>query len=556
MRNITALLSTWAVADALQGIPSQYKQISLDSLGDPFPIQQKEGYSERHWTDFIGLAPRGQNYVHGDKLKWKDVLSQNLNVTQYPALASSPYDWLFNVKTKTCTGDGFDNTPSTIFSRVFLPLLFLFCLLMIFLSSTISWEGSESELNRHTDEIIQANSTDVPSTGSVGLKPGKPDSGERLWHLDFARIAAVMCVIFEHSGGEAYTHRNVGFGLWWALPFLYMTSGMGCMMSKSGMSTYVLRLVVVLIVGISANWIADIITHRAWRTNFPNTIFQMFFVVMLVGMAIFVEPLRLVLRHRKETPAPCTTRMSMISLCVWGVMTICGFLFFLVGASPLKIHGGGGWKSYYAPMTDNVPIILVEIGGLLFLATLGCMIASSSTMGYTGWVLILFIYLPNCIIPFDFSGFPHLITLYILAMVTTAFPLAGTPVIAKVVRAYWPFLLMFLCFLTMPDMWGRCDVNLPNTLWERIRFDLGELSLTICFVTGAFKMDDPYKVTVWMGYWALYAYCFHVAWYRLFGVPYGAVVSLGSIVVFWALFRMSQSSKGASSDNVPDREAA
>ena len=40
------------------------------------------------------------------------------------------------------------------------------------------------------------------------------------------------------AGGVSYTHRNVGFGLWWALPYLYVTSGMSSMMTKSSALPY------------------------------------------------------------------------------------------------------------------------------------------------------------------------------------------------------------------------------------------------------------------------------------------------------------------------------
>ena len=51
---------------------------------------------------------------------------------------------------------------------------------------------------------------------------------------------------------------------------------------------------------------------------------------------------------------------------------------------------------------------------------------------------------------------------------------------------------------------------------------LGELILVVCFMAGAFTPSDPHKITSWLGQWSLYAYCFHVMWYRLLGSPYGA----------------------------------
>lgn len=47
------------------------------------------------------------------------------------------------------------------------------------------------------------------------------------------------------------------------------------MMSKSSMWGYILRLLAVFAVGVSANLFADAVNHRDWQHDFGNTIFQM-----------------------------------------------------------------------------------------------------------------------------------------------------------------------------------------------------------------------------------------------------------------------------------------
>merc|ERR1711874_872276 len=90
-------------------------------------------------------------------------------------------------------------------------------------------------------------------------------------------------------------------------------------------------------------------------------------------------------------------------------------------------------------------------------------------------------------------------------------------------------------FLIMgtPETYGRCDIHPANTYWERFRFYSIECTLTILFVSGTFNTSDPYLVTEWLNKWALFAYCFHVAFDRLIPRPYGALVSFGSVVLFY-----------------------
>lgn len=158
--------------------------------------------------------------------------------------------------------------------------------------------------------------------------------------------------------------------------------------------------------------------------------------------------------------------------------------------------------------------------------------------GMIGWYLLVYTYVPMVLIPWDQSNFAHCMSLYVVAMVATIWPLRGSQAIADWVRSYWALLLIILMIFSMPDMWGRCDEHPPYETWERLRFNLGEFTLAVCFLTGSFAMSDPYGVTTWLGYWSLYAYCSHVMWFRLLGCPYGAVVTFSFIGVFYGLHCM------------------
>lgn len=497
--------------------------------------------ARRHPASLDGaLAPASRSTAGGAAAASISSLQQasshpdGLAAPTEPELKENSGDWLFGVRTTSCHGDAFDNPAYSGLSRVFLPCLYLSCILAVIYAAyaptragTLGKEDANSVQSQHAGE----------------------EEPQRLWHMDFARICAVMCVIFEHSGGLDYTHRNVGFGLWWALPYLYMTSGIGSMLSKSDMFGYVFRLVCVFAVGVFANWVADSSTGRDWRHDFGNTIFQMFFVVMLIIMAPLCEPLRQALRARKalQRPGSSTTYFALF----WALVGVVGLAFALrqregnlddYFAQKFEQGEVASWIKHYAPLLKYSPIILVHVGGTLFLSLLATMVCHDGNTGMIGWILLSFTYLQMVVIPWDQDSFVHLICLNIFSMVTTVWPLAGSKEIASWVQSYWPFLLMFLCLDSMPDMWGRCDVHSPYSVWERFRMQLGEFVLAVCFVSGAFTPRDPWKVTVWMGQWSLYAYCFHVMWYRLLGSPYGAIVTFAAIPVFWALNRTPRSS--------------
>lgn len=471
--------------------------------------------------------------------------------------ANDPRDWLFHVHTLECRPEVvFDNEQTTYTSRIFIPSLILFCVCLLVQLGVASRRGL------YVKGRDSSAPPEVPGAGSEGHSPGhsadsasipeekqQPAIGkpERLWHLDFARTVAIVCVIFEHSGGMGYTRRNAGFGEWWALPYLYMTSGMAIMMSKSSMCGYILRLSAVFAVGVSANWTADVITHRDWQHDFANTIFQMIFVLMLIGMALLTEPLRQSLLWRQQNPCGKASLSKIMWTAFWGILVAVGLFRFVRAEALFKFQLSGDFGSYYISLTEHLPLFLIEFCGTLFLCHLATILQISQHRGLVGWILLSFIYLPSIIVPWHQDQFARLLSLYIFAMVTMAWPLKGQETLSRCVSSYWPFLIMFLVLLSMPDMVGRCDMFPPGTYWERIRHRSGECILTICFVTASFKCTDPYNIMAWLGWWSLFAYCFHVAFYRIMGSPYGAVTTFLFVPVFGLINMMC--SKGRSSEN-------
>jgi hypothetical protein len=178
---------------------------------------------------------------------------------------------------------------------------------------------------------------------------------------------------------------------------------------------------------------------------------------------------------------------------------------------------------------------------------------------FLGWILLAVIYIPRVIIPWSNVGYVHNVELYILGMVVHVFPLKGNDALVRTIRNYWPFMFSVLLLLGMPGMTGRCDLSPPNTYLERLRFYAIECILTVCFVSGGFNTADPLRVTRWLTPWALFAYVFHVALYRL-SPEYGAIVTYGCVLLFYVKCRLSEKWSGdtvnrARSKDIDDLEA-
>lgn len=265
---------------------------------------------------------------------------------------------------------------------------------------------------------------------------------------------------------------------------------------------------------------------------------------MLLIMALLGEPLRSGLRRRLATEKGEESKdvdRTMAFTMFWGMVSAGALATFVRGytgdtdlvTQTFQDENVSRWIHFYAPVLRHTPIILVHVGGTLFLSLLAAMVCHEQNTGMVGWILLAFSYLQMILIPWDQDSFAHLMNLNIVGMVTFQWPLAGSKRIAYLVKAYWPFLLMLLCLDSMPDMWGRCDVHSPYSTWERFRMFFGEFVLVTCFICGAFTPSDPKKITGWLNIWSLYAYCFHVMWYRLLGSPYGAIITFWSMPLFW-----------------------
>lgn len=190
---------------------------------------------------------------------------------------------------------------------------------------------------------------------------------------------------------------------------------------------------------------------------------------------------------------------------------------------------------------EKLPIIFVEVFGTIFLAGFAALLGVRESVG---WIMFLVIFLPRVFIPWRDVGYSHNIQLYVLGMWVSKWPLAKSDQVKALVRMYWPLLVALILFLHMPEYSGRCD-KIPVATWfHRFRWYAIENIILLVFFTGALNTSgDAYGLTKWLGPWALFAYCFHVAADRLLPRPWATVVMFASSGLFYLIARRTQHSK-------------
>jgi hypothetical protein len=453
-----------------------------------------------------------------------DMMADGTKGSGLPQRVWQPGAWLLAFSPTSCQEANFDMNQFTMANVILIPFLYLGCMMATLVA------GSKAE--------------------GGALQPPESDSppvNHRRNDLDLARILCICCVVMEHSGYANYSSHNVMVGLCWVLPFLYMTSAIAWMRSKRSLVSYSFHLLIILAVGIMANWIADIIIGRDWQSDFGNTIFQMSYVIMLLLMALVTEPLRDALRSAKGEGAKWHqlkwrfffALFFLIVLTLWGLvgfMTQSDTTVYSRLAKEFMIKSGRSksmivWmeNSGMTNVLDHIYVALIQVAGVLLLAHVACLFRANNLFA---WILIVHIMVPRVLCPWQDAGYMHNLEFYVFGMVADAWRMKGEKGIQTGVRNYWPLVVAFLMFSALPGVVGRCDLMPPALASERWRFYGGELVFVICLVTESFQVGDPWNWLPWMTYWALYAYCFHVAWARLFPVPVGLFFTCGSAVFF------------------------
>ncbi|CAE6965324.1 unnamed protein product [Symbiodinium sp. CCMP2592] len=450
-------------------------------------------------------------------------------------VTSTVHNWLYRTSTVRCGCGTWDNDPRTYFSRAFLPLLFASAGVTLLAAPKDFEDNGESS----DDE------SEVDEEGDLLEPPKDTPVRERLWHLDYARIICVACTVTEHSGGRHYSDRNLVWVQQWVLPYLYTISGTAFMLSRSRLCLYEFRLLLVFLAGTMANLVADIVSGRDWHNNVGNTVFQMAYILVLMVLSFLLAPLKKALQWRAEYPTAPATRQIRLLTALWAVLAAAPFVYFVGGWSLIDpYHVQGMLKNAKHSGLESIfyqaPLFFARSFGFIFLAWLA---AFSGKTAWAGWILMVVSYAAHIFVPFSKGGHPLNLDLFVLGMLTYQWPVKFKTELAWLMRQYWPLIFGVLLILSTPEVTGRCDLHPLNTCWERFRFRAIEFVLISALITDALNTSDTFGLTRWLNVWALYAYCFHVAWARMLPLPYGAVVTYASIPFFYLLNRYAKHRK-------------
>jgi len=222
---------------------------------------------------------------------------------------------------------------------------------------------------------------------------------------------------------------------------------------------------------------------------------------------------------------------SKIWALIYFVLTAVSFVYFIIDANPVDLSAdwlasaqGSGVGALW-----SLPVLCSLNFGLLFVVQLASCLGQS---GLVPWVVLVLSYLTQMVIPYSRGGHSLNMDLFILGMVVLEWPFQGATIVSRAFQHYWPLFVMMLLLLTNPHVRGRCDLHPMNTFWERIRFYSIEVILIVALASGAMNPSDPHGLLRWLNMWALYAYCIHIMWARLLPIPWGAVVTYASSILF------------------------
>ncbi|CAD7934277.1 unnamed protein product [Amoebophrya sp. A25] len=404
-------------------------------------------------------------------------------------------------------------------------------------------KGDEAENeDYHADEAEGGNQVDQEKTGLGALTnfywefQSRPQK-ERLYFLDAGRVCCILCVVTEHAGTRDYSGMNVWGALNWVLPFLYLISGWCYVMSHAPLIFYIMRLAALFVVGVFANFIADRINGKDNLFDM-DTIFHMFFVVMLAVMSILAYPLRRLMLWRSAHPFGQVNSKVYFILGLYGALTLAATVLYCGGI--LDTSESENSDSKASRIFATTLYSFADFFGLCFLISLVLTLGTGSGNSWLPWLVVVYVWLLRVFIAFDNVGWLHLLKVYVFGMVMCKFKFRYGDVLKNVIlRTYWPFVFIFLVFLQIPTASGRCD-TFPRQYWlDRFRWYASECLIVVWFSSGAMNTSDPYAILPILGNWALFAYAFHEFFNRVIPAPYGAfvVIALAPISIF-VVFRM------------------
>lgn len=285
----------------------------------------------------------------------------------------------------------------------------------------------------------------------------------------------------------------------------------------------------IFVVGVVCNIIGDAIGRPMWYTDCGNTVYQMFYVLVIIMLAFFAWPLRATLRDDAE-PFGGTSSVRWLSnyasdraltLALYSTLWLATAACYFSGVDILSIleewdplFSQSSWTMYIRDIIRNIFFLLAHAFGFAAITALFVYLRRDPA-GWPfniSWLILFYIYLPPTLMPMNMAYGPHAVMLYLLGVVVAKYPFYGERAIARTFQSYGLLVVVVLLILpAQPLLKGRCDIFVPPTYWERIRFYFGEAVLAVLLLTKSLVASDPYRWVQPLGWWALFAFTTHVA---------------------------------------------
>ena len=394
---------------------------------------------------------------------------------------------------------------------------------------------TEAELHAEPSEAHLVASSTPPTEGELSAAAPR----ERCVQLDFLRTLCVVFVLTHHAEIRLehvyYTTQFVGYALsenLWVLWYLVIMSGMLFALSARPLGPYLLRMGAILLFGAGCNALGIAVSWYTnpdppggrWPMSFGNMLYQMYYVLIVSGFAIFIDPVRLRLLHDRS-PHVLSSALSCVA-----VVALVAFPFWLPLLSS-SIHLSRGCQleyaaSYAAAISSTLGVLCALSRGRPELAALAIGVGFASYFVYTG--------ASQCRDDSISGRIPRFVWWYAFGVSWAGFLRARRrqPRVAAAVErfqrcseAYWLGVIpLFEAGQTSmqrhrePDLLSTQD---PLVDWMVATKDV--VLIVIFFAVSLMRTTDPCGLAAPLNYWALLAYCSHYA--IIYAIPSSAIVA-------------------------------
>lgn len=398
-----------------------------------------------------------------------------------------------------------------------------------------------------------------------------PSAGRHFPHIDLTRIVCVASVAVDH-GNPYFGIWNCLFGQQWVLQYLFLVCGVCYGMSQKGLLNYEFRLGTYFVIGICVNWTAWLLMGLDWKSNFFNVVFHLWFIVGLMIYAALLAPLRMYLERVRsrsrtwnspEAEHPVGTvgdslqaldanlqrehRDTLLrALVVIGGGVVGILVLFTVVVEPLlsifaplvwrlatEFGSGAAFWGLPTNAQESYDFLVRSCTYLMLTCTNIYLIIVCPKIfkrpTLTAWGVLLNTYSHRLLFYRAKDERPfHGLDLMMIALTCYYLGLHHRKTIGEYVIRYW-FVIIFLCSLLWPPgAHGRLDENPPTDISVRVRVNLLEAILVICWLVAGERLVHKEIFTEdkldFLNDWALVVFLVHKAVHIMVPEPVNWVI--------------------------------